>query len=291
MIDEASLASVIGDFSFTVTEELFALENSELVDQNDLFPDCNIDQTKFIIDDDTCEQGIVLFCRDQFFPQSDLSFAKLADFSKICDCTEFLCATLASGDDLNRSYQNFLSVFYGIFASLSVVGILIFLTAHFDLFFYGGFSYWMLNNKASVTWSFSALFLLSALIYYTTEITLAKEIEFMERISANFDIANIPVPTDELSYSFYDFYISDILERPQNLPAEAEGDFFLNEEARSVIPDGVSFQSNFSYLLYFRSPKSHQYKLSCFGHKRCARNNSFSGYFDSLAQFDSIAQP
>ena len=85
------------------------------------------------------------------------------------------------------------------------------------------------------------MFFACAAIFFVTQLRLAGKIRVMEDISDAFDLAQIPLPGNELSYNYYDnIALSEFL-----FPGEIdipEGSLtFLNQEALDAIPDDLNF--------------------------------------------------
>lgn len=135
--------TILGNFNIKIEKKIIETEilrkQEGLVDPNNLFPECEVDQFKYTLNDD-CETGVLLFCRNDIFPLRNTITATKQTFKEICECVEFLCATLPNGGDVTDGYRTWLKVAYGVFASISIIGFLLYALSNLDLIVYGGFS-------------------------------------------------------------------------------------------------------------------------------------------------------
>lgn len=106
--------------------------NSLLAVQTDLFQGCDVDDEKYTIEDG-CEPGIAIFCRNAFFPALDPIGATVEQFSEICDCINFLCASLPSGEDATESLLIFKKTYYVLLTMPSSLALLVYLASVADL--------------------------------------------------------------------------------------------------------------------------------------------------------------
>lgn len=111
-------------------------EQAARVDQSNLYATCEVDQNKQTIDGG-CESGILLFCRNKFYPFLDTAAATKEIFEDICDCVAVLCAGLPSGENVSSGFDRFLEIFYTTFGCVASVALLIYLAAMADLWISG----------------------------------------------------------------------------------------------------------------------------------------------------------
>lgn len=128
---------LIGNFTLLVTgvdplsEEQVSI-NSLLVDQTELFPSCAVDDAKYTIEGG-CEPGIALFCRYETVPALDPTGATKEEFDEICNCVNFLCSSLPSGENTGDFLDTFQQVYYSFFVVVSCVVLLVFIASVMDL--------------------------------------------------------------------------------------------------------------------------------------------------------------
>lgn len=218
---------------------------TQLVDEDDLFPSCSIDQSKYTIGSN-CDPGVLLYCRNEFFPLRDTTKATKESFEEICQCVDFLCATLPSGGDVTNGYRVFVNILYGLFASYSIICFLCYILSSLDLIVYGGFRDWL--GRGFGTWSISGVFFFVAAIFFITQLILGREIKQFQDISKSFDLDRIPAPSNNLQYTYYDKIIFDLLDVGDIPINEEDYYFFLNDIARDKIPG--SFSCTFFYSVF-----------------------------------------
>lgn len=103
-----------------------------MADESNLFVSCAVDDLKYTIEGG-CEPGIALFCRNEFFPELDTSNATLLIFEEICDCINFLCSSLPSGEGTSDSLILLQQAIYIVFSVISSIVLLIYLVTVADL--------------------------------------------------------------------------------------------------------------------------------------------------------------
>lgn len=90
------------------------------------------------------------------------------------------------------------------------------------------------------TWSISGCFFLASSVFFITQIILSNEIGALKKITSKFDLNQIPAPSDNLEYVYYDLIALDIVDF-DGIIINNENNFFLNEAALIEVPDGTTF--------------------------------------------------
>lgn len=215
-------------------------ERQSIVDPNDLFETCEVDQTKFSSNEE-CDQGIVLFCYHEYFALADFKQAKRKNLVDACNCIDFLCVNLPSAT-IGKAFLVILDITYGLFASISGAVLLVYFFLVGRLIYFKAFKGFL--KRGFQTWSISAFYFFLSAVFFITQISLTTRPKVLELIAKNFDETRIPLLAELESYTNYEEEAYALL-NPGFVPIEEEvevGDYLLlNEDSLAALPARTTF--------------------------------------------------